>query len=388
MHKKSQGGVNAAILVAIIAGLIILYIIFLPTSQREALLENKTGPTPGEENSNLLLKAFPGSLSNKQGLESQKSIPDAFLVETTNAQELSSINPFIVRNGWFDTKTNKVDFNIDDPANTDNVALSFTTKKHSGVLMIKLNNAVIFENEITSNNIEPVKLDKRLLSKTNTLDFSVSSVGARFWRTNEYSFENVKVLGDITDTSRQESTNIFTISDAEFASMDKATLKFVPSCGSIGNVGMLDIYVNNKKLFSSVPACDNQYKQSIPKSVLNQGENNIVFKTNKGSYSVEQIKISLDFSQPTVRTYYFEITPDAFAHVRNGNKDVQLTIKFVDDRRQKQVKLDVNGRVETIDTDKAVFTKSITSKISEGNNYIRLDPINDISIAELRVELV
>ena len=389
LSRSGQGGVNAAILVAIIAGLIILYIIFLPTSQREALLQNKTTePTSGETNPNVLLSVSPGSLSNSQGLENQKNIPDAFLVETTNAQELNAINPFIVRNGWFDAKTFKTDFGIDDPANTDNVILSFTAKKHTGILTIKLNNAVIYENEIGNENIAPVKLDKRLLSKTNTLEFGVSSVGVRFWSTNEYSFENVKIIGDITDTSRQQSTNIFTISDSEFASMDKATLKFVPSCGSISNVGILDIFVNNRKLFSSVPVCDNSYKQSIPKSVLNEGENNIVFKTNKGSYSIEQIKISLDFSQPTVRTYYFEITPAAFSSIRNGNKDVQLTAKFVDDGRQKRARLDVNGHVETVDTNKLIFTEKINSKISEGNNYIRLDPIDDVSIVELRIELV
>ena len=387
--RSGQGGVNAAILVAIIAGLIILYIIFLPASQREALLENKTSSsTSTGENSNVLLSVSPGSLSTSQGLENEKTIPDAFLVETTNAQELKTANPFIVRNGWFDTKIYKFDFGIDDTTNTDNVLLSFTTKKHSGVLTIKLNNAVIYENEISSNNIEPVKLDKRLFSKINTLEFSVSSVGIRFWTTNEYDFENMKILGDITDTSRQESANIFTISDAEFASIDKATLKFVPSCGGAGNVGMLNIYVNNKKLFSSVPVCDNQYKQGIPKSALNEGENNIVFKTNKGSYSVEQIKILLNFNQPTIRTYYYEVNNDAFTQIRNGNKDVQLTVKFVDDKQQKRARLDLNGHVENIDTIKSIFTEKINTKISEGNNYIRLDPLNDVSIVELRIELV
>ena len=40
--RKAQGGLNAAVLVAIIAGLIILYILFLPEAEREALLENKS----------------------------------------------------------------------------------------------------------------------------------------------------------------------------------------------------------------------------------------------------------------------------------------------------------------------------------------------------------
>ena len=387
--RSGQGGMNAAILVAIIAGLIILYIVFLPTSEREKLVEEGTTKTAeGEEKSNVLLKAFPGMLSTSRGLEDEKEIPNIFLVETTNAKELERINPFIVRSGWFDKRDRRIDFNLDDPDNTDNAVVSFTAKKRNGILTIKLNNAVVFENELASDTIEPVKLDKKLLGKANLLEFSVSSVGLKFWTTNEYSLENVKIIGDITDTSKQESTNIFTLSDSEFSSMDKATLKFIPYCGNVNELGTLDIFINNKKLFSSVPVCDNSYKQSIPKSALNEGENNIVFKTSKGSYSVEQTRIALEFKEPTVKTYFFEIDSSTSKKVRSGDTDVELTIKFVEDKKQKRAKLDVNGHIETIETDKILLTKNINNKVSDGNNFVRLEPLEDLEVVELRVELV
>ncbi len=389
MQKKAQSGMNAAVLVAIIAGLIILYIVFLPSSERGKLVEEKTSKTAtGEDNSNVLLKAFPGALSVSQGLEDEKSISNIFLVETTNAKELEKINPFIVRNGWFDKKTKVIDFELEDPDNTDNAVVSFTAKKRKGVLAIKLNGVNVFENELTSEVTEPVKLDKKILGKKNSLEFSVSSVGMQFWTTNEYSLENVKIVGDITDTSKQESTNIFTLSESEFSSMDKATLKFIPYCSNVNDVGNLDVFINNKKLFSSVPVCNNVYKQSIPKSALNDGENNIVFKTNKGSYSVEQIKIALEFKEPSVKTYFFEVTPEAFKKIRSGDQDVEVAIKFIDEKKQKRAKLDVNGHVETIETDKVSFTKNINSKVSEGNNFLRFEPLEDMGVAELRIELV
>ena len=389
MNKKAQGGLNAAVLVAIIAGLIILYIVFLPNSERQKILTaEKTAKTEQETKPNALLDVSPGTLSTSQGLEDEKGIPNIFLVETTNAKELQKINPFIVRSGWFDKKAKALDFELDDPQNTDNVLLTFTAKKRSGILAIKLNNEIVFENELAGEIIEPVKLEKRLLKKANSLEFSVSSVGFKFWTTNEYSLENVKIVGDITDTSRQESANIFTLSDSEFSSMDKATLKFIPYCGSVNEIGNLDVLINNKKLFSSVPKCDDAYKQSIPKSMLNEGENNIVFKTNRGSYSVEQIKISLEFKEPKVKTYFFEIDSSAFKQVRNDDRNVVLTIKFVDDKKQKKAKLDINGHAETVETDKAVFTKNINSKVSEGNNFVRLEPLEDIEVVKLSIELV
>ena len=385
--RSGQGGMNAAILVAIIAGLIILYIVFLPTSEREKLVEKKTAKTTEGEKSNVLLKVFPGVLSTSKGLEDEKEIPNIFLVETTNAKELERINPFIVRSSWFDKKAKKIDFALEDPDNTDNAVVSFTAKKRDGILTIKLNNAVVFENELASDITEPVKLDKKLLGKANSLEFSVSSVGLKFWTTNEYSLENVKIIGDITDTSKQESTNLFTLSDSEFASMDKATLKFIPYCGNVNELGTLDIFINNKKLFSSVPVCDNAYKQSVPKSALNEGENNIVFKTSKGSYSVEQIRIALEFKEPTVKTYFFEIDSDTFKRVKDGDTDAVLSIKFIDDKKQKRARLDVNGHAETIETDKMTLTKNINSKVSEGNNFVRLEPLEDMEVVELRVEL-
>ncbi len=387
--RSGQGGLNAAILVAIIAGLIIIYIVFLPTSERERLIQDTTKDTTSvEEKANMLLRVSPGSLSTSQGLEDEKSISNVFLIESTNAKELETINPFIVRNGLFDKKTKRVDFVLDDNENIDNVVLSFTAKKRKGILTIKLNNDIVFENEITSEVVEPIKLRKNLLQKTNFLEFSVSSVGARFWATNEYSLENVKIIGDITDTSRQESTNVFAITDSELASMEKATLKFIPYCSNVNDVGTLDIFVNNRKLFSTVPICDSAYKQSIPKNVLNEGENNIVFKTNKGSYSVEQIRIALEFKEPKIKTYFFGVNTSIFRKIRAGDEDAVLTIKFVDDGKEKRAKLDINGHIETIETEKASFSKNINNRISEGNNYIRLEPLEDLEIVELRIELV
>jgi hypothetical protein len=383
--RSAQGGMNAAILVAIIAGLIILYIIFLPNAQRESLLDNQTSVSGSS--GNILLRESIGPISSSYGLEGIKIIPDAYLIETTNAKEIAAFNPFIVKNGWFDKRAQTVDFDLDDPDNTDNAILSFTAKKMKGVLAIKLNGVIVFENELANANIEPVRLSSRILQRTNTLDFSVSGVGPKFWSTNEYSLENAKVIADITDTSRQQSANLFTISGSEFSAIDKATLRFIPYCSNVNQVGLLEVYVNSKKVFGSVPVCDSQYMQSIPKSALNDGENNIVFKTTKGSYSVEQIKLSLDFNQPALKTHYFRIEKADYGRIRDGKINAILSIKFADSRFQKRLRLDINGYTQTVDTSKPLFTKNINSWISEGNNYARLEPIDDVQVTELKIEL-
>ena len=295
--RKAQGGINAAVLVAVIAGLIILYILFLPEEERKALLEDELDDDgfkkSSKDDEDILLREFPGRLSTVEGVL-DKTIPNVFLFERTDAKELESLNPFIVRNGWFDEKKRVISFTIDDLENTDNVLLSLKAKKHEGILTIKLNNEVIYENEIISETVAPIRLNKNLLSDRNTFEFSVSSVGFRFWKTNEYSIDDIKIVGDITDRSKQESKNVFTLISKELGNIERADLRFVPYCRNVADVGVLDIFINNRNVFSAVPVCEDPYRQPIPLGILDSGENRIIFRTNKGSYSIEQIKLEFD----------------------------------------------------------------------------------------------
>lgn len=387
--RKAQTGLSAAVLVAIISAFIIVYIIFLPESEKRDFLLNKSSSDSGDDGNILLLREFPGTLTKASGVEDEKNLPNVFLIETTNAKELAKLNPFIIKSGVFGSKSKTDDFILDDPLNTDNAVLTFTPKKHTGVLSIKLNNYEVYENEITAENIEPIELDKSLLTKRNTLEFSVSKPGLRFWQSNEYNLDNIKVIGDITDKTRQESQNSFTLTDEEVNNIEEATLKFVPYCKGAGTVGTLDISVNGKKIFSAVPVCDDPYRQTVPTGLFREGENNIVFKTNKGSYSVEQIVLNFDFKEARTKTYFFEINQTEFRRINQSRKDAMLSLKFADDVTDKDLKLDVNGHFSTIDERKSTFSKKINEDVEEGNNFVRLTPLEeDVDVVELKVELI
>jgi len=74
--RKAQGGTNAAILVAVIAGLIILYILFLPEAERRAILEDGPGDSSsnGDDDLDILLREFPGRIDIVKEIE-DKIIP-------------------------------------------------------------------------------------------------------------------------------------------------------------------------------------------------------------------------------------------------------------------------------------------------------------------------
>ncbi|MBS3132322.1 hypothetical protein J4212_07870 [Candidatus Woesearchaeota archaeon] len=387
--KKAQSGMNAAVLVAIIAGLIILYILFLPSVEREQLLEGEVKAKGGDNGNDkdVLLREFPGRLDVIDNIGA-KNIPNIFLFEETNSKILDTINPLVVRNGIFDKKPATASFSLEDIENTDNVMLTFTAEKHKGTLTIKLNGQSIYENSIDSLNPEPIKLRKSALERDNTLEFSVSGVGVKFWSTNEYSLDGIQVVGDITDKSRQEALNVFTLTGEEFYNIDEATLKFIPYCSGVQNVGRLDVSINSKNVFSAVPVCEDPYKQVIPTGVFNIGENRIIFKTGKGSYSVEQIRLDFKAKEQKTKVYFFEVNSTLLKDIEDNDKDVELRLEFVEDRENKRADINVNDRFLSLDQEEKAYSKAITDRIKEGNNFIEIRPRTELDIVEIKVEVV
>jgi len=395
MNNKKAQGTNAASatgFIALVVGLIILYVIFLPPEERAELLgENKTveeedeGISEGEEESILLLE-YPGRLDYLKEKEYEHDISPFYLYKTINAQELDTINPFIIRHGLFDEAKKEAPFRISDLKNTENVLLSFTAKQHKGILTIKLNNVNIFESEITTSNPKPITLKKDYLEGNNILEFSVSGTGIRFWSTNVYSLDDIKIVGDVADISKQESKNIFFISENEKLNLERAKLRFLPQCKP-EDAGKLDVLINYQEVFSGIPDCGGINVYSFSTNVLHKGDNNIVFKTDKGSYLIEQIKVQTSLRELTYPTYYFEVNETAFERIKSGSYDAKLALEFVDDKKDKIMNLNINNRMIYVDTDEAKYHKNIGDYVREGNNFIKIEPLSMLDIVELKVRL-
>ncbi|MBW3022993.1 hypothetical protein KY308_02730, partial [Candidatus Woesearchaeota archaeon] len=144
-NKKAQegkGGAKAATLVAIIMGLVLLYILFLPPSEREELLnithENATtlaGNATAQENVTLLLE-HPGILEYLSTTEYEKSIPPLSLYTKTEALTLQAAEAVTVKSSWFSQQAYNLTFNIADLKYTENIILSFNVESAKGNLII------------------------------------------------------------------------------------------------------------------------------------------------------------------------------------------------------------------------------------------------------------
>ncbi|MBW2974925.1 hypothetical protein KY366_04370 [Candidatus Woesearchaeota archaeon] len=392
MRKKGQGGLNAAILVAIIAAFIIIYILFLPAGDRQKLLEEESSYAGSTISKNKTIILFSESVGRMDpvGRVRDKELPNVNIFETTNSQVIDTINPIYVKNGWFDKSIKVIKFHIDDLDITDNIVLIFSAPKRKGILSIKLNNELIYEYDINSLNVEPIKLKKNMLNEDNEFEFSVSGVGGKFWSTNEYALEDVKIIGDITDLSRQESSNVFTLTDTEYQNLEKAEIKFVPYCITATKVGVLDLFINSRNIFSAVPVCNDRYTQEIPMSALSSGQNSVIFKTNKGKYAIEQIKLNFMEKDVPEAVYYFEINSTAYDVINDDKEDEYdafIKINFVEDKERKRADLNINDHYDGIDQEKKVYSRKIDGWLEEGNNFIKITPKTVLDIINIRVEL-
>ena len=387
--QVSPGG-QAATLVGIILVIILFYIVFLPPSEREALLESKGIDDPDEddddEDGNItILSEAVGTLSYLGKGKVETTIPNIYLSETTSAEELVTFNPFYIRNGWFDKKPKTITFKLDNLENTANVVLSFKARTHKGILTIKLNDNTIYDYRVARLDVEPIKLNKEFLKAENILEFTVSSVGISFWRTNEYSLEGIRILADITDLSRQKSQNIFTLTSGEYQNIEKSTIRLIPYCDVQEDVGILNIDVNNHNIYSSTPVCDDPIVQEFSSDIVNIGENNIIFKSNRGSYSVEQVRLTFDLKEAKSVTYFFELEQEDYDDINDEEKSAWLKLKFVDDEENKEAEISINGHRTQVDQTRQTYTRRIDHWVKSGNNYVTIKPKSLLKIVSLDI---
>ncbi len=395
-NKKSQQDItnaaSAAGLIILIIGIIVGYIIIMPPQERARLLEeendepeadDKRPSVPGKD---VLLSEHPGRVDYIRERDIDHEISAFRLYTTTSSEEIDRINPFIIRNSLFDTVNREARFRIRDLDNTDNVMLSFSLKDYSGILEIKLNDVSIFQSEITEKNPGPVLLKKEYLKEDNVLEFSVSGTGIRFWKTNLYSFENIKIVGDVTDVSRQESTNVFSIRREDVGNIESATLRFFPDCDP-RQVGRLEVKVNYREVFSGVPDCGSINIRNIPSHAFLGGENNIVFKTDKGDYLIEQIKITTRMREAPYPLYYFYINETWHEKIVKDEVSAKLTMRFIDDKKANRLSLNINNRMTSIDTLESLFIRNINRDLVRGNNFIKIEPLATLDIIEIKIEI-
>ncbi len=387
LRRRGQAtGGAAATLIGIITLLIVFYIIFLPPEERKELLMEEEGVLPGviAPGGEVIFKAAPGRLTYVGQTEFEHLVPNILLTEERQAKILADASPFIIKKGWFRKQFKNISLYLPDLETVDNVLLSFQAPVRRGRLKILFNGQAVFEGNIIVNNPPPVPIPKSLLRTNNAVEFQVWGFGLIFSR--QYQITDVKIIGEIIDVKKQEAANSFGIPDIEYQNIESAYLGFYPICNK-EDVGVLDITLNNKIIYSAVPVCESPARQDLFKEDFVSGKNTLGFRLRSGMARIENIRIKT-FVKPT-KGYsdFFFLEPGIFTAIATGKAHAVLEMEFVDDGRLKEAETNINGRLDVLSQRDPKYVRDISAVVRDGNNYIGLMPMTDLNVISLTVRV-
>jgi hypothetical protein len=377
MECTKKGQANAAILVALIAALIILYVLFLPPAERARLLgESSTdGPTnPG--NQNMLFSSTVGRVYVPGQPSITHDLPAVAIRALESGSILASRDTVTASNNVFEKNPNTILFSA-DPVLTRNAVLSMNLQgKTGGNIIVELNGQEIYNQDIHTRSVAPIALPN--LEQNNNLTFKASTVGFSFWRTNKYTVSGVKITADVKDLSGASSHQSFTLAADEFNTIQTAKLAFMPVCSTEGRV---KIMLNGLDVFNGIPDCGGMNTLDLAPARLKAEENTISFSTTDADIVLDRAAVITTGKRQENRLFRFVIDPN-----RVQGRAVNLRVAFADAATKNGV-IKVNGNTIPL-RGGDVQTIPITSYIRPGENTIQFEAQEkDFEIVKFDVSL-
>ncbi|HLC71772.1 MAG TPA: hypothetical protein VJI32_07210 [Candidatus Nanoarchaeia archaeon] len=393
MNKRGQAAAGAAVLVAIILGVLVGFVILVSPAERADLLgepiPNTTSRAAIEEAAvaKNLLEVNPGKI-DFLGLDKiEHPLPVINIYTRTESEVIAERNVASAKRGLFSEEPDQFTFTIDDLEHTQDLFFVFNVEILQGKLIILLNGEQIYNAEPMLGNVLPVHLPQNALKDNNEVAIRVSSPGLAFWRTNGVTLNTIKIVGEVTNVQAQSSKNTFLVSETEKRNIERVKLRLQPDC-NLNDVGKLTITINDEEIYSGVPDCDLAFVplEISPEAIL-EGENDIEFHTQEGSYVLSHLILTSELSEPEFPTYFFKLDEDQFDDVRDGDRKVRLQVDFVDIAR-KYGEFIFNGDAIPFDTRESTLVIDLSTDAVEGNNALKVKPQKTLEIRELRVDLV
>lgn len=330
MDSKRGAAYNAngaAILIIIVTALIVLYILFLPPSDRAELLGESSGSSGGSSGSNGATKIAPsktlllenvGRVDYLDSDEREHFIPSFRLSTKVEGMILQEVDSLYVKSSVFDSQIHNITFRVDRELSSD-LQLSFNVgKQANGRLIMLVNGQQVLSEEVAAQSSKVLSIPIDMVDRYNTLTIGVASPGWAFWEVNEYAIENLQLTANVKDLSGSSSVQVFTLSDDEVEHLKAATLKYYADCTPTA-AGRLEVKLNGKRIFSGFGDCGVISTVELDKYSLDGGENELTFTTQEGSYLFTNVVVEVDLEEPVYPIFYFDLEDDYFTSSSEGD---------------------------------------------------------------------
>lgn len=410
-----------AILVAIIGGLLVGYILFLPPAERERLLFGDGGSGSGGSYGGggsggyggggvftqygpvLITRETPGTLRLLESPVKEHPLPTSTIYTAIQTAEVKKVDSAVVKNGVFARRDLVMEFYAD--RQSDNFLLSFNVDQAGHApLQVWVNDHLVYERPVREPSPSPIPIPVDFLVEgTNTITMRTSDTGLAFWRSNTYLLHNVLISADVIDDSSAAAQQIFTISEEELGAFDSARIEFVPECDQ-KRAQRLIVHVNSRLyrtpdnkteelpnvVYSGLPDCGVVLRSELSKDMFRVGENRVLFASQGGEYVISRAKVVLKLKQDDYPVYYFNLPREMYDSLDVGRGQLRVTITFADYRTSKAGQIVLNGFVQSFRTNEYAYQAVVDPGIlTPGPNTIQVIPaIDRLDVAEVKIELV
>ncbi len=387
-RKAQASGSGAAALVVVIASFILIYLLLIPSEDRDEILKDDVKSSSLAKESvvgSVLLDERPGTVTKLKESEFEHNIPSFNLLIEKEASVLKKIDSVFIESSG--TASRAVPFFVDSKAGEGK--LTFSVNDHKGKLTVKFNGEELFNGEINKL-IEPISLDS--IGKENLLEFSVGTPPAwKFWEKSFYDLRNVQVVATVENLENMEAVNTFfmTKDEADKTNLEEAYLIYLVDC-KVSDVSKLSVALNGKLISSRIPDCGGVEKTFIDPSEFVVGKNELKFSidaSEDGKYLVDRIFVKTKLKKPVSPIYFFDMNSTQFGKIDKNDINASILIKFVDDGERKNAVIDLNGHRIFVNTNQAAYSRNIDEFVVEGSNSLRIEPETTLYILNLKVEL-
>src|SRR3989344_807627 len=375
LNKKGASGPPSAgpvaVLIFIIALFMAIYILLLPQDDRDQLLnQNLTDDNDvAERFGESLFLLEPKATGIIKPFSSDKEVHDIdsvnlFIKEEPEVELLA--NSLFVTRTIFSDNSKKLSFRSDD-------------------LELLVKNVEIF-NEPASGQ-QSVTIPLISLERLNVIEFKASSPGAAIWSSNKYRLSDIRLKQNFKLENTKESRT-FVLTEAE--AKENAKLSFEVYCNnpSTSRASRLKILINNKQIEEEVIECTSVTKNiDVDSEDLTEGKNILMFEVTKGDLLINNIELETKVKEGGALKYDFTVTEEDFDDILSDIVEAEIRFDFSSEYR-KRATIDINGNKFTLDTKDLSFSKTVSSFIREGNNFLRITPLNEFEVDNLEIRLI
>ncbi|MFT4309425.1 MAG: hypothetical protein ACMXYL_02980 [Candidatus Woesearchaeota archaeon] len=387
--RKGASATGPAAATVILTGLIIvLYLLFLPPAERDALLGNAspittTDPTVIDPHDRLL-QVFPRIIEPIE--QRSHNIPLASLVLHTRGEdrELATFSNVDLMSSRTDKRLLSRDISFEARYTYSREMIVLDVEEANAPIIVYWNDQKVYHSKPRIGTL--IITNFGIIERNNRIRIEVEDPKwYQFFRTNTALINRVQVNAVQYDDIDSRAEQTFVLSRDQSELIESSSIRYYASCQE--RPGQLLIRVNNELLQSQAPVCNMDVQIQIDPAMLREGRNTITYSLGSGVLHIDSPTVYFTLERPLEPLYYFEINDDQWKDIRDKKKKGFFEMVFVRGTGQKDIDVIINGRIVRIDTREDRFLREITEYLVQGENYIKLQPRRRAEAVALNVFL-